>query len=342
MMREGHDLVRISQWTVDEELSEYRLTLESSGQATARGQLTFLNWWACFFKGKLLAHVRPVHIEQARRLLLKGYAPNEKGIMAPAKDVAPRAHSRVNRYTDWLRHVLNVARRHGRYKGDNPVMLIERYAETRQTPTPYTAQQYVRVIEELGEQGDWFRLAILTNMRQKDQFSLRREQVFLDRKIIVIPRPKNKKPRIVHLSDESVRILSGQLAQVPAHVPWVFPGSRRRGVASSINPINARWWYKTHFIPACRRAGVMHSGQLWHSARDTFASMLAELGYREHVIMSAGGWDSPEAVLHYMQIADPITREAMQKLSQLVSESIGTVGKLSGAQIVGRESRANH
>lgn len=326
---EGEALTTCSNWTMADELSAYLAKVEVGTLITRREQRLFARWWTAYLGKQLVEHIRPTHIEKARTLLLKGYRVNDRGVLILPDTVTPRSHARTNRYTDWLRHVLNLARKQGRLKRENPVGLIERYSEVRSTPSPYSPEQIVRLVDALGPYGDWFILAVLTNLRQGNQFALRKSQVLLDQQLIVIPKAKNKKPHFVHLSDRAVAILSAQMAKSPTDCPWVYPGSRHRG------HVNARWFYKKIFRPACERAGIQkETTQLWHAARDTFGSLLASQGYREHVLMAAGGWSSQEAVLHYIQIADPVVKEAMDSLSQLVADSIGTVRKLSDPNLI--------
>jgi integrase len=322
--REGDELSQqASRWTMAQELDDYKAVLLSSTKRTVPGMLIFYRWWKAFFGTELLLnHVRPKHIEDARAMLRHGYVVNEHGTLAMPESPTPRSPARVNRYTDWLRRVCNVARKQGRLKRENPVGLIERYEEIKEPPSPYGFGQLMRLYDELGDEADWLRLAIMTNMRQADQFTMRKEQIDFARRIITIPRPKNKKPRMVQLSVEAIDVLQRQIGKSPLDCPWVFPGTLRRGPDGGYNPLNAQWYYKKRFKPACERAGIplVKGAKLWHNARDTFGSIMAELGYQEHTIMKAGGWGSQEAVLHYIHVADPVTREAMERVSQLVSQ----------------------
>lgn len=332
---EGELLSAPTSWTMADELSAYVTKIQAGTLTTRKEQSLFAKWWAAHLGKVQLDHIRPTQIEKARTMLLAGYRVNDRGVLTIPNPAIPRSHARANRYTDWLRHVLNLAKRQGRLKRENPVGMIERYRETRSTPSPYSPEQIVRLVDALGPYADWFLLAVLTNLRQGNQFTLKKSQVLLDQQLIVIPRAKNQKPHFVHLSPPAVAILAKQMAKSPAEVPWVFPGSRHRGPGGTINPVNARWFYKKIFRPACERAGIQkETPQLWHAARDTFGSLLASQGYREHVLMAAGGWSSQEAVLHYVQIADPVVKEAMNSLSQLVSDSMGTVRKLSAPKII--------
>ena len=137
--------------------------------------------------------------------------------------------------------------------------------------------------------------------------------------MIAIPRTKNRRPRIVHLSEEGKEILRRQMARY-LESPWVFPGTRNRQ-----RPLHARWWYNKRFKPACAQAGIpiQDIRQLWHCARHTFGSRLASLQYKEKAIMEAGGWPSSQAAQRYIHLHDGAMKEAAERLSAM--KPTGTV-----------------
>jgi hypothetical protein len=92
------------------------------------------------------------------------------------------------------------------------------------------------------------RFAILSG-RQGNQFSFRKNQINLGLGIIAIPRSKNRKPRIAHLTEETKGIVGRQMTR-HLESPWLFPGTLQKS-----RHLNARWWYKKRFKSACERAG---------------------------------------------------------------------------------------
>jgi integrase len=233
---------------------------------------------------------------------------------------APRAGATINRYTDWLRHVLNWALKQKRIR-ENPVLAIQRKPEDEAPIYQYSLEQEARLIEQLNEEEvDLLRLAILTGLRQGNQFQLRKNHINLGLGVIAIPRTKNRRLRIVHLSEEGKEILRRQMAR-HMETPWVFPGTRCRQ-----RPLDARWWYRTRFKPACERAGIpVHDiRQLWHAARHTFGSRLASLQFKEKAIMEAGGWTSSQAAQRYLHLHDAAMKEAAEQLSRLKPNATGT------------------
>ena len=216
---------RASAGPVQSLLDDYMAT--TFGKRAVRRERDFARWWGNWFKGLCTTALQPRTIEKARLDLLKG----------------DRARATVNRYTDWLRHVLNWTIRQRRLR-ENPVLPIERYPEAEPLPHPHSLDQKARLIAELNpEEVDILRLAVLTGLRQANQFSLRKDQVNLEQGILVIPLTENRKPRIVHLSEEAKGILRRRMAR---HLdsPWVFPGTVKQsrppnpggGITDALSP----------------------------------------------------------------------------------------------------------
>lgn len=121
---------------------------------------------------------------------------------------------------------------------NNPVQALERYPEEKRATFAYTLEQEGKLAEALGQiEYSWLRLAILTGLRQANQFSLCKEWVDLEAGIVLVPQTKNRQPRVVLLSQEAAEILRAQMARHPDS-PWVFLGFRR-----TQQPLNPRWYY---------------------------------------------------------------------------------------------------
>ncbi len=94
--------------------------LTTVGKRAVKRERDYARWWGRWFQGQTTTSLQPQQIEKARLGLLKGQ----------------RKASTINRYTDWLRHVLNWACRQKRIQ-ENPVLLIERYQEDEVLPFQY-------------------------------------------------------------------------------------------------------------------------------------------------------------------------------------------------------------
>jgi len=298
-------------------LDDYLLT--TTGKRSVKREMEFAQWWGQWFKGQRLPALTPAAIERARLDLTRGRRfVKEKLDGQPTGRIVeqiarPRSSATLNRFTDWLRHVLNWAIKQNRVR-ENVVLKIERKLEDEAPVVQYSLEQEANLITQLNpDEVDMLRLAILTGLRRGNQFALRKDHVNLGQGVILIPTSKNRKPRIVHLSEETKEIMRRQMAR---HLdsPWLYPGRRHPE-----RPLNARWWYTSRFKPACQRAGipVTEIRQLWHVARHTFGSRLASLQYKEQAIMAAGGWTSSKAAQRYIHLHDVALKEAAERISTL-------------------------
>lgn len=298
-------------------LDDYLLT--TNGKRAVKREYEFAHWWGHWFKGQRLPALQPAAIEKARLDLTRGLRyVREKIDGKPTGRIveqlaSPRSSATLNRYTDWLRRVLNWAIKQKRLR-ENPVLSIDRKPEDEAPITQYSLEQEARLIEQLNpEEVDMLRLALLTGMRRANQFSLLKSEVNLGQGVILIPTTKNRRPRIIHLSEEGKEILRRQMAR-NLDSPWIYPGKR-----NPERPLNARWWYTSRFKPACKRAEIPVDTirQLWHVARHTFGSRMASLQYKEKAIMDAGGWSSSKAAQRYIHLHDEALKEAAERLSTL-------------------------
>lgn len=106
-------------------------------------------------------------------------------------------------------------------------------------------EEEAKLCEALGPPyGDWVRLAILTGMRQMEQFSLRWEHVDLERGLLTIPHTKAGGTRYVHLNVEGMALLRGFTSSMVSQ--WVLPtpGGPKRTTFSvrsmKLTPANSR------------------------------------------------------------------------------------------------------
>jgi len=78
---------------------------------------------------------------------------------------------------------------------------------------------YVRLWHE-GKEGPtyapWARLALLTGMRQAEQFGMTWQDVDLDRGVVTLPQTKAGVVQYVHLNEEAKKILRGMQAVADA------------------------------------------------------------------------------------------------------------------------------
>ena len=116
----------------------------------------------------------------------------------------------------------------------------------------------------------WARLAILTGLRQAEQFRLEWKNVDLDRGLLTLPTTKAGGVQYVHLNDEAKAILRGFDSWQRSK--WVFPSE------NPATPIDPRNFYSRVWMPAVKAAGIEWA--MWHDLRHTFASRLAMEGHQ--------------------------------------------------------------
>src|SRR5574337_715379 len=175
-------------------IGRYLLTTTAKkGQVEER---YFADWWTRYFHGKRLSAVTVQALEEARQTLLKTViAEGEHG--EPDRYMTPQ---RVNRYMAWLRHVLNVVVLDGKLPS-NPMRKLKMYREPKGKTRFLSLEEEKIVLDKLGPRhGAWARLAILTGMRQAEQFRLQWKDVDLERGILTLPTTKAGGVQYAHLN----------------------------------------------------------------------------------------------------------------------------------------------
>ena len=144
----------------------------------------------------------------------------------------PMTRQRVNCYMEWLRHVRNGAVREGKL-GSNPVLKLTMYKESKGKMRFLLMEEENILLEKLGPiHGPWARRAILTGLRQSEQFRLQWKNVDLERDILTLPMTKSGWIQYAHLNEEANVILRGVDSwQLPK---WVFPSE------NPTSPLDAR------------------------------------------------------------------------------------------------------
>ena len=113
----------------------------------------------------------------------------------------------VNRYLQFLRRVLSKAFRGGKL-ANNPVSRIKMFKEPPGRLRFLSPEEEHTLCKAVGpECAPWVRLAILTGMRQAEQFSLRWEYVDIERGLITLPATRAGGVQYVKLNGEAKTIL---------------------------------------------------------------------------------------------------------------------------------------
>lgn len=253
-----------------------------------RDEARFKKMWMEILPGTRLNALTPSVLEDARSRLVEGRTPQT-----------------VNRYMGFLRRVLNKAVRDGKL-ASNPVSRIKMFREPAGKTRFLSAEEEGKLCERIGAPyADWVRLAILTGMRQMEQFSLRWEHVNLERGILTLPNTKSGGVQYVRLNEEAKRLIQGF---IPGNKSvWVFP---------SENPVthaDPRNFYRRVYLPTVKAIGL--EGVSWHGLRHTFASRLAMSGATEGTIATLLRHSGTVLVRRYAHLSVSHLQNEIEKVS---------------------------
>ena len=187
----------------------------------------------------------------------------------------------------------------------------------------------------------WARLAILTGMRQAEQFSLRWENVDLERGLITLPSTKAGEVQYVRLNEEAKTILR---AIDTWHTSvWVFPSQNPR------THKDPRHFYTRVWMPAVRKAGV--EWVTWHDLRHTFASRLAMSSATEHTIATLMRHSSTALVKRYAHLSPSYLQQHLEGVSSFgratnpaespLREDQSSIPTVTGTGIAGEPERVD-
>ena len=315
-------------WQFVEDLIDRHLKVKAD-KKDQRGQKRFSSWWRERFKAKGIKRVKdltPRILEEAREDLktevINVGRESQQTIMPdgrkPRKKPAPkqgelaakhREPATINRYFVWLQSMLKAVKQKRRELFDDWEWERESKGRTRYL----SPHEEGALMAALGATyGPWARFAILTGLRQAEQFRLEWRHVDLDLGILTLPDTKAGDVQYQDLSEEAVGILRSFDSWQSSK--WVFPSD------NPAVPIDARNFYHRVWIPAVRRAGIEWA--TWHALRHTGASRLAEKGANESAIADFLRHSGSGLVRRYAHLSRP----HMKVLAEMVS-SYGREGQ---------------
>ncbi len=295
---------------VETVIDRYLLTIATKKPMTQVAERFFALWWKGYFKGKRLNTITAGALEEARQTLLATVVVEAKAEGQVNKLMTPQ---RVNRYMEWLRHVLNVAVREGKLAG-NPVLKLKMYKEPKGKTRFLSMEEEELLLEKLGPiHGPWARLAILTGLRQAEQFRLQWKDVDLERGILTLPTTKAGGVQYVHLNEEAKAILRGFDSWQRSK--WVFPSE------NPATPLDARNFYNRVWTPAVNGVGIEWA--TWHDLRHTFASRLAMTGHNEGTIATLLRHSTTVLVKRYAHLSPSHLKAAVEGVAGFGKASPG-------------------
>jgi site-specific recombinase XerD len=290
--RDGYPLV--VEW-----IDHYLTTLPGSGKTpkTQREEHRYAAWWKTRLVGKRLHHLTPENIEANKRELVQ----------------QRYAAQTIMHYLKFLRHALNVAVRDKRLE-KSPFAEVKMPKIPQGETRDLSMDEESRLLEALGPFfGPWARLAILTGLRQAEQFHLKWTDVDVERGFITLAQTKAGKCQYVLLNEEAKGILKTFSSWKDSK--WVFP-SKTKG--THLDPKN---FYNRVYLPALRKAKLQDVN--WHTLRHTFASRLAENGQGDSTVAALLRHSSTTLVQRYAHLSPTHLREAVEGVARYGKETIG-------------------
>lgn len=220
-----------------------------------------------------------------------------------------RSPQRVNRYLAWLRACLNLAIMDEKLTV-NPVKKLM-FKETTGRMRLLTPEEETKLLTALGPvYASWARLAILTGLRQKEQFTLQWKDVDLERGLLVLHDTKAGGVQYVHLNEEAKTLLrrldSWQRSR------WVFPSK------NPSSPVDPRHFYARVYLPAMKGTGVEWVS--WHDLRHCYASRLAMSGATLGTIAALLRHSGTALVKRYAHLSPSHLQQAVEQVANFGKE----------------------
>lgn len=277
-----------------------------------RDESRFARKWLALFPAARLNMLTPATLEHARAKLL------DEG----------RAPQTVNRYLAFLRRVLNKAVRDG-HLASNPVSRIRMFKEPSGKTRFLTPEEEQKVLEALGPvYARWARLAILTGLRQKEQFSLKWADVDLAGGRITLSETKAGGVQHLYLNEEAREILRSLDSWQRSK--WVFPSG------NSQTHVDPRNFYRRVWLPAMQGVGIEWA--TWHDLRHTFASRLAMSGATEGTIAALLRHSGTALVRRYAHLSPSHLQMEVEKVAAYGKGRDGERASREAAQGKGEKS----
>jgi integrase len=146
-------------------------------------------------------------------------------------------------------------------------------------------------------------LAMHTGMRRGNLVQLRRADIDLKRRMILLPRTKNNERNVIPMNDTVAAALQALPRQLGSDL--LFPGVNGNMVTMA-------------FTRACRRAGI--TDFRFHDLRHTFGSYLAMEGFNLRTIQQLLGHKDLRMTMRYAHLSAEHLQQAVNRLDAVMGE----------------------
>ena len=170
-----------------------------------------------------------------------------------------------------------------------------------------------RLLSVIGDTGDQAMVLVLlrTGMRIGELLTTRLRDVNLrERTITIFEGRKNRRGRVVYLSDDVLCALKAWLRERDPHKEFLFYAQGRETMCYTTA--------RTIFEKYRNRAGLGHKRYSLHCLRHTFASELLNAGMRLECLQQLLGHDSIEVTRRYARLTDKTRKEEYFRAMALI------------------------
>jgi integrase len=240
----------------------------------------------------------------------------------------------ANRTVQFIRAIVNFAKKHEMWDGANPASGVSLFHEEQRTRylQPGELPQFFAALkheETNADLRDFVTLAMWTGARRSDVLSMRWENLYLDDNYWQVPHPKNRKPYPVPLTPEAIDILRARYElqeetkrkrlneersdDVSGDIPWVFPS---RGRSGHIVDLKNSWG------KLLKRANLPGVRLRQHDLRRTLGSYQAAQGTNLKIIGESLGHKNLASTQPYAQYnLQPIRDSVMSATRTMIAAS---------------------
>jgi len=131
-----------------------------------------------------------------------------------------------------------------------------------------------------------------------------------ERRITIPEGAKNRRGRVVYLSDDAYNALKAWLKKRDSKKPYLFYAQGKAKLTYS----GANWMFRKYLL----KAGLAEKGYTLHCLRHTFASELLNAGMRLECLQQLLGHDSIEVTRRYARLTDKTREEEYFRAMEII------------------------
>ncbi len=211
-----------------------------------------------------------------------------------------------NHYLKWIRRVMRPEHLKGNILA-NPAALLKIQSHHSAKDVYYTRDQVTELFKCLKPRDKLLvSLDLVSGMRRSELFWCRKEWINSELRIIKIPNSKNKKDRIIVLTNLAWEILEQLLAYSHPDSPYVLSSPK-----DPMKHMSGSAWYGRHFKQA-RIAAKIPASHTFHTLRHTFSTWQNQKKVDELITQRSGGWSRKEVMAGYTHQEIDRIREALE------------------------------